>query len=479
MKDPITTSIEITDSHIKLLQCKQARVTKVVSYCDVQKITVFSDKDISKLLASMISTKNVRSNNLVGVIPRRFAILKHITLPSQSPDEIKKMIDLQVANDVPYAREDIVFDYTVVEKGESGHTKVLAFIIHQEVVNRYLKLFHESGLYPNKLTISSVGLSEWLNFNEGQIKSGASLPTVLVYMDQNNAEICFCANKKLYFSRNINYGAKDLSEESVGLFIKQFYLTMGTYKKEQMGPEIENIVLVSTVSRISLIQEELSKESDLPVHVFQPSDHLPCEKSADISSMWGESGLSVLVGVGLLFSNIEKLPNFIPENFQTTETAKQQTKFWIKFGFLIILTFLLSVAAFGIDAYKNSDYLGQVQKRIAEIKPKSKKAEEQIRKMKIIDEKLYNRVSIANLFSKLHGLTPETVAFRSIDINEKGRILIHGFSQEGVSVSKFQGNLVNSSLFKDVNLQYSNKIKIFNKEMIDFKILCQIARDGD
>ena len=83
----LTTTIEITDTHIKLLQAKTQKGA-LMTYGSVGKIEQFSDDHVANLLAQMTSVRGFETGDIVVVIPRRFAILKHVQLPSQSDAEI-------------------------------------------------------------------------------------------------------------------------------------------------------------------------------------------------------------------------------------------------------------------------------------------------------------------------------------------------------------------------------------------------------
>src|SRR5690242_16154625 len=127
------TIIEITDTHVKLLQAKNQRGVSITQ-AGVGKIEQFTDENVVDVLAQLTSVRGFEPGEVVGLIPRKFAILKHISLPSQSDAEIKRMLNLQIGNHVPYSREDIVFDFQVVRRETNGYTKILLMIAHKDVV---------------------------------------------------------------------------------------------------------------------------------------------------------------------------------------------------------------------------------------------------------------------------------------------------------------------------------------------------------
>src|SRR5437870_3946370 len=127
----ITTTIEITDTYIKLLQAKSQR-EPLISYGNAGKIEQANDDHVAGVLTQMVSTRGFEAGELIGIIPRRFAILKHLKLPSQSEVEIKRMLSLQIGTQVPYAREDIIFDSQIVARDLNGYSQVLLLVVHKD-----------------------------------------------------------------------------------------------------------------------------------------------------------------------------------------------------------------------------------------------------------------------------------------------------------------------------------------------------------
>ena len=88
----VSTSIEITDSHVKLLQAKTQGRERVVSFCQIKAMVDFTDEEIARLLRDLAISATVVSDQLIVSIPRRLTILKQLKLPSLNESEIKKMV---------------------------------------------------------------------------------------------------------------------------------------------------------------------------------------------------------------------------------------------------------------------------------------------------------------------------------------------------------------------------------------------------
>jgi len=141
MKKGISTVIEITNLHVKFYQFKNIRNERTMTSFDVKPIGDYTDEKIVEILIAMLRSKNIQAEELVFVVPRRLVILKQMRLPSKNEDEIKKMVELQLINKIPYSIEDISYHCTLLVEDSTDYSQVLVIIMHKEVSDRYLKIF--------------------------------------------------------------------------------------------------------------------------------------------------------------------------------------------------------------------------------------------------------------------------------------------------------------------------------------------------
>ena len=105
-------------------------------------------------------------------------------------------------------------------------------------------------------------------------------------------------------------------------------------------------------------------------------------------------------------------------------------------------------------------------------------AERKMRFINLVKDEQENRILVADIIKELFTLTPANITFRSVEMNSKGFLTLQGYARESTGVNKFQGSLVSSAFFRDVNLQYATKRKRFKKEYTEFKINCRLAKSG-
>lgn len=477
MKNENLVCIELTDSYVKCLQAKRSRSGPIMMSCDVREIPGASDEDLKKALSDILFLKNIRADNLSIVIPRRLAILKQLHLPSHDEEEIKKMVELQVASKIPYAPDDIVLDYMVIDKDSSGYAQVLVMVVHKEVVERYLKIINTIGITPHRLLISSLGILGW-SVHQRQRSPAEYKDTIAIFnIDPSSSEICFCRQDSLLFSRHINYGTKDLKDNGeLTAFLQQIDLTFDNYRKQGMGPDFKRILIISTAPEAARLKDKLYEEFKIETNIVTSLDHMPCDKNFKLAPPWGERGLSLAATLGVLLFNPKRAVNLLPEEVHTIRQGRLKRRELISFFSMAVVTAGLGLAALGVDIYKESAYLRQVQTKLEEHKAEVEKVERKSRALEFVKKEFGKRVLAVDIIRELYNFLPTEISLRSLYFDAQGAFIVEGFAKTPASVNAFQSRLVSSQFLKEVTLQYATQRQRFNQEVTDFKITSQLVK---
>src|SRR3990167_7181258 len=178
------TAIEINESHIKVLQTLGG---KVVSFW-VEEILEQDEKKIAVQLGKLMALRKFKTGPLLTSIPRRMTMLRVVSLPSHDEKELAKMVNLQVVRQAPYSPQDIVSDFSLLEKETSGYSKVQVVIVHKDVIMRFLQIFSRASLAVQRLTLSSMGLLYWYLHWQRQRRQRDNVPVAVIQVDSINSE---------------------------------------------------------------------------------------------------------------------------------------------------------------------------------------------------------------------------------------------------------------------------------------------------
>lgn len=470
--------IEITDSHIKLLQLKASRPQPVVTLCDVKALQEFSDTELTNHLVTLTRSKNVQSDQIIFVMPRRYVLFKFMNLPSQNVAEIKKMARLQLVNQIPYNIEDVVFDCQIIETDKTGYSQVLAIILHKEVFERYAQIFKKAGLHLSRAVLSSFGINAWLNVQQMKDKSNAEGTTAIINLDVVSSEICFCSAQKVVYSRHVNYGSKDLGVDNLVALISQIETSIKVYQTETKRGAISRCLIISSLAEASVLRSKLESEFKIPVSLMSGLEHILIEKKADMSTLKNQMGISLTALIGLGLADSKALINLAPQEVQEKKRTSLMKMELIKSAVLFLGVLLLAAAIPGKKQYEQKKLLSSIQEKINLQDPLVKDAQQKTELINAVKTAVADRIIVSEVMAEVNRLMTEDISLRSINLDEKGTLSIQGYGQTNAGVNNFQGSLGQSQIFKEVSLEFATKRMIFNVNVVDFKIVAQLKEQN-
>jgi len=474
MKKTVTT-IEVTDSEIKLLQVQKGRGIYTIIFSDVQPVISSSEEDLADCLRRMVALLPVDSDEFILLVPRRLVILRQMTFPSDHYEEIQDMIGLQLINNIPYPVEDIMYQHHMLEKDGKGKSRVLAIIILKEVSQRYCRLLQQVGIKDGRLTLSSFGIQQWLVYQEKVHKVHNSQPTMMINIDTQHCEICFCHNKNLYFSRTIPYGREYLALGESKELIDQIKLSLEAYQKEQLGPVLTKILILSAHNEGEVLKECINREMDITVKVLKPLYGISGLSSSQSAVLRLEKPCSLTAGLGLILSNTSNVINLAPVEIHEEKQKREQRQKLVKFVCLLLIAAVLSVFGQFIDMHKNKTTLKSLKSELANLQPQLQAAREKIQFVQLYDQKLKRSNFIPDVIDRLNRVTPQGITFRTLSLRRDGNLIIQGYAKTNAGINDFQSRLIRSPGFHNVDLKFATKRRVANMPVMDFKIASQLG----
>lgn len=472
------TIIDMTDAYIRCLQTKIAGGKGSLVGFEVRPLHQHTDDELVRVIRDLTRGKSVESERLVFSVPRRLTIVKRMRLPAIQDQELRKMIGLQLVNQTPYHVDEVMFDYQVVNKTQDGYTEVLVVIVNCQVSGRYLQILKRAGLSSARMTLSSMGLAQWWHRQSANDKAMAQVPVALINIDATHSEIAFCQAKKLLFSRSINYGERDLTEQGVEAIVRQVDLSLLTYRNENMGSDIHKILVICGLSQLELLRQQLEKSVGVSTRVCQPLDGWAPSKKFQALVGSGIDGRNATVAYGLSAMDLKRGLNLTPPEVHEGKQQVRRRWEWVSFVILFILAFTLGAAVFGVELIVKEQQFAQIQQQGKGFGPALKKAQARGDFITAFEAKLAQRVRVSLLMDALFAVTPEDLSYRSITLDERAQMTLQGYAQTSNSVNLLQQALLKSPHFSDVTLEFATKRRIYNMELTDFKIGLKAVTGG-
>lgn len=470
------TVIEITDTHIKLLQARKEKGELAVSAVDWCSIEGKSDVEIQQNVLALIRPYVIDPDDFILVLPRRLCAVKRLRLPSVIDREIHKMMPLQVKNIMPHALEDLVYGYEVLEREPTGHTKLIVYVLHINVCRKFFGIFKQAKVAPSRFFLSSAGITQWFFHNKINPPSGA--PVLVINLDLTHTEICFLNGDRLLFSRVLDYGLKDLRSDHHEVFFDQVALTIKMYRKESFGNDIDRIVMVSSMEETRAVADTLKGLSGLPVEIVSSDAAVTIHEPSLLDRMKSCRGLSFTVCLGLVLSRQESV-NLIAKDIRDSKEVQRKNVHIRYFIALATVALLLVALIVGSEGFVKAGIIRDIENRRRELKPEVTRAKEKVELVNGIDAAISKRVIVSDLMVRLYKVAPTGLSFSSMALTKSGDMIISGFATSGSAVNAFQSKLAQSRDFSNVALQFSSKRMLYDQEVIEFKITFMLKRGHD
>jgi Tfp pilus assembly PilM family ATPase len=475
MAKKILSVLEITETHIKLVQARQEPRGGVITNFIVENISSPRDEVISEQLGKLIKQTSPRPTNLIAVIPRNLVIVRNLNLPSHNPIELAKMAELQVIRQIPYAKQDLVINHSVVEKDPSGYSKVLVVIVHKDVINRYLKIINPVAT-ADLFVLSSQGIINWYSVYSDKKRLGQEDVSVLFNFDTTSSDVCFFYKGQLLFSRSIIFGLKDFGSKNLDDVIRQIHLTFSSYKKEKIGREISRLILMPSCDNTRDFSIRLQEELAIPTQVLDVQSIIALDKGISLPAQINRSQLCAASVLGFAISERKDFLDLLPPEAHRQRTVHARKREFITLGVLLFFTVASFICAIYVKVYKKERHLKALEEYLDRTNSEADDITKMGKRLKLIKQRIAPEVSSIDVIYELYNLLPQNMSLRIFEQDGQGNLVLQGIALAMSDVFNFQGRLDKSEYFSNVEVRYTRNRKTRKGELTDFMIVCKITK---
>jgi len=171
---------------------------------------VISDPDaVAEALSTLVDDLRIKTKNVAISISGHSVIIKKVSMPSMSDNELKESIPWELEQYIPQSIQDVDYDYQVVP-GETpeGNIDVLIVAAKKDVTNSYISIVNDVGLNPVIVDVDVFALENMyeINYAESEgllalVNIGASVTNINILKDGVSV-----------FTRDITVGGNQFTE---------------------------------------------------------------------------------------------------------------------------------------------------------------------------------------------------------------------------------------------------------------------------
>lgn len=277
-------------------------------------------RGINETLQEMIATADFKTKKIVTAVSGRSVIVRYITMPRMSDEELKSALKYEISKYIPFEAEEVITDCVRLEDVGPGGTeqagggaeaevastpassndemKVLLVAVKKDAIEEQITLLENSGFWPTIIDVDSfaLGNSHELYRTLGKLQEESDQVVALIDVGASKTNINIILGRDSYFTREIYIAGNDFTEA----LTKKMGLDPAEAEALKREPELKT----DEVKEItSAVLEDLCHEIHLSFDYFENQFEKP------IDTIYLSGGGSRLVGLDEMFERMfEKKP---------------------------------------------------------------------------------------------------------------------------------------------------------------------------
>jgi type IV pilus assembly protein PilM len=336
--------LDIGSSAVKLVELKDAKgggyrlVKTGIEALSPEAIVDGAIMDASLVVDTVnrvISALNVRNNDFATSLSGHSVIIKKISLPAMSSEELAESIRWEAEQYVPFDINDVNLDYVVLEPG--GETMdVLLVAVKKDKIGDYTSVITQAGKTPALVDVDAFAIQNAYEVNY-PVEPGRVVALVNIGASVTNVNVLSGANT--IFWRDISFGGNqytDAIQKQLSLGFEQ----ADTLKKGEASGEhsfqeilpilrsvsddlaqelqktfdffgattstekIDQLFIAGGCSRIVNLDRQLKDRFGMPVEIMNPFRQIDVSGSAASAEWLNENAPTLTVAVGLAVRHI-------------------------------------------------------------------------------------------------------------------------------------------------------------------------------
>ena len=446
-----------------------ARESKILG-ASVKYFDAEAPLDLEKAFLELVSEfSRKKKHKFLFYLPRSVVTLRNLSFPSLEDQEIDSIVQLHLARQVPYAREDIVYDYKVLQKTESGFTDILLGIVYRVMLRKHFLMFEKANIYGNEIRMSSFGLLSCAHRLSERVGE-ANKANIFIDIDLNYSDFIVYRDTQIIYSKSTPTGSKYLDNPvNLPKTIGDLRQSFTVFQTSNTGLRPERVYLSGMVRFPERMKEMLQKELNLPVDIVKVEDPFGAVEGMDILKKASEKA-SFTSLLGAFMDPASKGLTFSTSESRMKNNIKEMLKDFIVTGSLVVyLLVLLSFFSTGMS-WLRDDFSKKLDKEILAMKAMDSGLVRKSKKIKLVDR--YHNYSESFLFHyyNIAKVLPKKITLERVIFEKNDELTLLGKASDMSEIFKFISILNETGFFRKVDLRYSRKRREEDKEISEFEI---------
>ncbi len=255
--------LDIGSSYIKAVKLKEAKGGYELELFNLHPLlpelivdgSVIDSLRLTDSIKEMVKKAGIKTKNVViSISGHSSVIIKRISLPEMTEEELSESIKFEAEQYVPFDIEDVNLDFQIIgPKEEPGQMDVILVAVKKDIINEYISVVREAGLNPIIVDIGSFALENMYGVNY-EIESGRNV--ALLNIGASMINMIILKGGISVFTRDSSLGS-NLHTEALQ---REFSISYENAERLKRGESVENISPEDAHAVIESASEEILNE---------------------------------------------------------------------------------------------------------------------------------------------------------------------------------------------------------------------------
>lgn len=339
MKSREIVGIDIGSSSVKLVQLAENRGAYQLRNVGILPLpseaivdnSLMDTTSIVETIKGLVKSLNSKAKEAVCSISGNSVIIRKITLPAMTPEELEDQISWEAEQYIPFDINDVNLDFEILDAdlSASGKMTVLLVASKKEIIDEYVAVFNEAGL---KLVVVDVDSFAVQNIFEQNYTSAENDVVALINIGASIMNLNVVKGGVSLFTRDVQMGGNLYTEEIqrqfsisgeeaervkiTGAFPDEARLkdtiarinetisieilrSLDFYNSTADDQKISRIYLSGGCSKVPMLPNAVAQRLGLPVEILNPLRNIAYSEKEFDPEYLQEIGPLVAVAAGL------------------------------------------------------------------------------------------------------------------------------------------------------------------------------------
>jgi type IV pilus assembly protein PilM len=340
--------LDVGSSSIKAVELKRSRAGIQVSHLGMEPLAsdivvdsmIVDSGTVSSAISKLFSENLIKSRSVATSVSGHSVIVKKISLPPMSDQELAETIQKEAAQHIPFDIADVSIDYQVLsEDGAGPQMDVLLVAVKKDKILNYTNVLSMAGKTPSIVDIDAFALQNCYEYNYepapgstvALLNLGASVMNINIvkgssplftrdvsvgghqYTDslQKELDLSFDDAESLKLGRKVGTVSEDaklpILQQVTEIIVLEIQKTFDFFRATAAGEHIEKIFLAGGSSKVPGLMESLRQEFSLPVEILNPFQKIAPPAEGPAAQLVEQNAGQLAVAVGLALRSFDDL----------------------------------------------------------------------------------------------------------------------------------------------------------------------------